>query len=86
MLSLRFEQGLTLAQLDQIFRIGSAHRVGSILERLADSLQPLRAVCQAWNVTPDQKHAILGEVVRKIFEQSMESSEERPSAPALQHQ
>lgn len=86
MLSLRYEQGLTLRQIDQIYHIGSALRVGSTLDRLADSLQPLRAICEAWKVSPEQKHAILREIVGKVFLQSMESSQDRPSAPALQHQ
>jgi DNA-directed RNA polymerase specialized sigma24 family protein len=84
LLSLRYEQGLTLRELDKIFGIGSAHRVGSILDRLADSLQPLHAVSEAWGLDAGQKHAVLREIVVKVFEQSMESSQDRPSAPALQ--
>jgi hypothetical protein len=86
LLGMRYEQGCSLRELDRIFRLGSAQRVESLLERLLDSLQPLRAVCDAWGVSREQKHALMRAIVGRVFGAgSMETDEQREIAPALQH-
>lgn len=86
LLGLRYEQGLTVAELDQIFRLGSGARVAGILDRLLDNIQPLTAVAEAWQLDNAQRHALARRVLFRIFsEGSMESDENAEAAPALQH-
>lgn len=86
MLGFRYEQGLTLRELDQIFRLGTPERVGKLLDRLLGYLQPIRAVGDAWNMPHEQRHALLRVVVQKLYDQhSMETPEDRATGPALQH-
>lgn len=86
MLGFRYEQGLTLRELDQIFRLGTPERVGNLLDRLLAVLQPLRAVGDAWDMPHEQRHALLRVVVHRLYgEHSMETDEDRSSGPALQH-
>lgn len=85
MLGFRYEQGLTLRELDQIFRLGTPERVGKLLDRLLGYLQPIRAVGDAWEMPHDQRHALLRLCVVRIYgESSMETDEDRALAPALQ--
>ena len=85
MLGFRYEQGLTLRELDQIFRLGTPERVGRLLDRLLGYLQPLRAVGDAWEMPHEQRHALLRVVVVRLYgETSMETDEEKHVAPALQ--
>lgn len=86
MLGFRYEQGLTLRELDMIFRLGTPERVGNLLDRLLGILQPLRAVGDAWEMPHEQRHALLRVVVHKLYgEGSMETDEDRAAGPALQH-
>jgi len=86
MLGFRYEQGLTLRELDMIFRLGTPQRVGNLLDRLLGILQPLRAVGDAWEMPHEQRHALLRVVVHKLFDEgSMETDEDRAAGPALQH-
>lgn len=86
MLGLRFEQGLTCHELDQVFRIGSPARVASILDRLLDQIQPLVAVSEAWELERSQRHALAHRVLFEIFSgSSLESDEQKATSPALQH-
>lgn len=85
MLGLRYEQGLTLRELDQVFRLGTPERVGSLLDRLLGYLQPLRAVGDAWQMPHEQRHALLRVVVRHLYQRiSMETDADRKIAPAMQ--
>lgn len=86
MLGFRYEQGLTLREIDQIFRVGTPERVGKLLDRLLGYLQPIRAVGDAWEMPHEQRHALLRVVVHRLFgEGTMETDEDRSSGPALQH-
>ena len=86
MLGLRFEQGLTCRELDQVFRIGSPERVAGILDRLLAQIQPLVAVAEAWELDDAQRHALAHRVLFEIFASgSLESDEGHTHAPALQH-
>lgn len=85
MLGFRYEQGLSLRELDQIFRLGTPERVGKLLDRLLGYLQPIRAVGDAWEMPHEQRHALLRVVVHRLYsESSMETEEDRTIAPALQ--
>jgi hypothetical protein len=85
MLGFRYEQGLTLRELDQIFRLGTPQRVAALLDRLLGSLQPIRAVADAWSMPIAQRHALLRVVVQRLYAtESMETDETKPIAPALQ--
>jgi len=86
LLGMRYDSRLTLHELDHLFRLGSPMRIQSLLERLAESLQPLRAVGEAWKLSTEQREAVLAKVVADLFEEnSMESDEDRKVAEALQH-
>ena len=86
MLGFRYEQGLTLRELDQLFRLGTPQRVGTLLDRLLGYLQPIRAVGDAWDMPHEQRHALLRVVVHELFgKASMETDEDRSTGPALQH-
>jgi hypothetical protein len=85
MLGLRYEQGLTLRELDQVFRLGTPERVGSLLDRLLGYLQPLRAVGDAWQMPHEQRHALLRVVVHDVYQRtSMGTPADRKIAPAMQ--
>ncbi len=85
MLGFRYEQGLSLRELDQIFRLGTPERVGKLLDRLLGYLQPIRAIGDAWDMPHDQRHALLRVVVQRLYaESSMETYEDRAITPALQ--
>ena len=85
LLAMRYEQGLSLRELDQIFRLGSPERVGALLVRLLHSLQPLAAVMEAWQVEAEQEEALAQGILRKIFaEHSLGTEEEQKAQPALQ--
>jgi hypothetical protein len=86
MLGLRYEQGLTARELDEVFRIGSPERVARILDRLVDRIQPVVAVASAWELDGAQRHALARRVLFRIFgEGSLESDDDVEAAPALQH-
>ena len=86
MLGLRFEQGLSVRELDQIFRLGTPERVAGILDRLVSSIQPIDAVASAWELDDAQRHALARRVLFQVFsEGSLESDEDRTTSPALQH-
>jgi len=86
MLGLRYEQGLHVRELDQLFRLGSPDRVASILDRLIEQIQPIVAVATAWHLDDAQRHALARRVLFRVFsEGSLESDENVESAPALQH-
>jgi len=86
MLGFRYEQGLSLREIDQIFRVGTPDRVGKLLDRLLGYLQPIRAVGDAWEMPHEQRHALLRVVVHRLYgEGTMETDEDRTTGPALQH-
>lgn len=86
MLGFRYEQGLTVRELDQIFMLGTPERVASILDRLIGQIQPIVAVAAAWELDEAQRHALARRVLYRIFsEGSLESDEDAATAPALQH-
>lgn len=85
LLGMRYEQGCSLRELDQVFHLGSAERVQSLLDRLLDSLQPLRAVAEAWQAPSAQRHALMRVIVSRLYRTgSMETDEQKQAAPALQ--
>lgn len=86
LLGFRYERGLTLRELDQIFLLGSPERVKSLLDRMLGNIQPLRAVGDAWQMPHEQRHALLRVIVHQLYQAgSMESDQLRAEAPALQH-
>lgn len=86
-LALRYEQELTLAELDQVFRLGTPSRVGSLIDRLVRKLQPIQAVADAWELPDGQRHALTRVVVQKVFATAnMETDEDAAVAPATQGQ
>lgn len=86
MLGLRYEQGLHVRELDQLFRLGSPERVAGILDRLIGQIQPIVAVAAAWELDDAQRHALARRVLFTVFSSgSLESDENAASAPALQH-
>ena len=86
MLGLRYEQGLTVRELDQIFRLGTPERVAGILDRLVSSIQPIVAVASAWELDDAQRHALARRVLFLVFSSgSLESDEDLDASPALQH-
>ena len=86
MLGMRYEQGLYVRELDQLFRLGSPARVAGILDRLIEQIQPIVAVAAAWELDTAQRHALARRVLFRIFaESSLESDENVATAPALQH-
>ena len=86
MLGLRYEQGLTVRELDQVFRLGSPERVAGILDRLIVTLQPVVAVASAWELDDAQRHALARRVLFEVFASgSLESDEDLATSPALQH-
>jgi hypothetical protein len=83
LLAMRYERGLTLREIDQLFRLGTPPRVASLLRRLEDSLQPIQAVGASARLDAEQRRALLAQVVRKIFATSdMQSEVSRASAVA----
>jgi hypothetical protein len=85
LLSLRYEQDLTLAEADQILRLGGPARVASLLNRLVAKLQPLSAVATAWELTGEQRQALTRTVIQKIFARgSMSTADDAAVAPATQ--
>jgi hypothetical protein len=85
LLALRYEQELTLAEVDQLLRLGSPARVGSLLERVVAKLQPLSAVVDAWELSPEQRQALTRVVLARIFSRgSLATPEEAAVAPATQ--
>jgi hypothetical protein len=86
MLGLRYEQGLSVRELDQVFRLGTPERVAGILDRLVLDLQPVVAVASAWELDHAQRHALARRVLFRVFsEGSLESNEDLATSPALQH-
>lgn len=85
LLGLRYEQDLTLRELDHLLRLGSPERIAALVDRVGDALQPLRAVAEAWSLDDDQKRALLRVMVRRLYATSMETDEDRTIAPATQH-
>ena len=84
LLAMRYEQGLTLAELDQLFRLGSPERIESLLSRLRASLQPTSAVAEAWSLSDEQAEAVVAHLIRQVLERgSMDNDEEAPEAPLL---
>jgi hypothetical protein len=86
MLGLRYEQGLAVRELDQVFRLGTPERVAGILDRLVSGLQPIVAVAAAWELDEAQRHALARRVLFRVFSSgSLESDEDLATSPALQH-
>jgi hypothetical protein len=86
MLGFRYEQGLFVRELDQLFRLGSPERVAGILDRLIEQIQPIVAVAAAWELDDAQRHALARRVLYRIYsEGSLETDEDTTTAPALQH-
>jgi hypothetical protein len=86
LLTLRYEQQLTMGEIEQIFRLGSPARVSSLLGRLEATLQPVRAVAEASQLDDTQRRALLAELVRRIFAATdMQSDEHRATALATAH-
>jgi hypothetical protein len=86
MLGLRYEQGLSVRELDQVFRLGTPERVAGILDRLVLDLQPVVAVASAWELDHAQRHALARRVLFRVFsEGSLESDEDLATSLALQH-
>jgi len=84
LLAMRYEQGLSLAELDLIFRLGTPERVASLLARTRNSLQPFVAVREAWNLPADQEEALLRHILGQIFRaRSLATHEHAPQAPAV---
>jgi len=84
MLAMRYEQGLSLAELDQLFRLGSPDRVASLLRRVRHSLQPIAAVAEAWNLTEDQEEPLMRFALGRILrEHSLATVDEDKLAPAV---
>ena len=84
LLGMRYEQKLSLFELDHLFRLGSAERIQSLLERIASTLQPLTAVSDAWQLESEQQEAVLAYAVEKIFATNSLKSDE-DVAEAVQH-
>jgi DNA-directed RNA polymerase specialized sigma subunit len=85
LLGMRYEQKLSLPELDHVFRLGSPDRIQSLLDRIGASLQPLTAVGDAWQLEADQQEAVLAYCVEKIFASgSQESSKDENIAEAIQ--
>jgi hypothetical protein len=84
LLAMRYEQGLRLVELDMLFRLGTPTRVASLLARLRGSLQPLRAVREAWKLAPQQEEALmrftLGQILRT---RSLETHKQAPPPVAV---
>jgi len=85
LLGLRYEQDLTLRELDHLLRLGTPGRIAALVDRVGEALQPLRAVAEAWSLEDDQKRALLRVLVRRLYARSMETDEDRTIAPATQH-
>jgi len=84
MLGMRYEQGLTLRELDVLFRLGSPERVGALLGRLRRSLQPISAIIDTWSIPAEQEEPVLRYLVQKIYgTASLETVQEEKTAAAL---
>lgn len=84
MMAMRYEQGLTLVELDQIFRLGSPERVASLLKRIRHSLQPFAAVASAWNLAEEQEEPLLRFTLGRILrEHTLATVNEDKLAPAV---
>ncbi len=84
LLGMRYEQGLSLKELDMIFRLGTPERVASLLARLRDSLQPFTAVREAWEIPGEQEEALLRYTLGQLFRaRSLATHEHAPQAPAV---
>lgn len=84
MLAMRYEQGLALAELDQLFRVGSPDRVASLLKRVRHSLQPFTAVAEAWKLPEDQEEPLMRFTLGRILrEHSLATVDEEKLAPAV---
>ncbi|HKI84544.1 MAG TPA: hypothetical protein VKA63_09440 [Candidatus Krumholzibacteria bacterium] len=84
LLGMRYEQGLSLKELDMIFRLGTPERVASLLARLRDSLQPFTAVRDAWEIPGEQEEALLRYTLGQLFRaRSLATHEHAPQAPAV---
>lgn len=87
MLAMRYEQGLGLVELDQIFRLGSSKRVATLLSRIRHSLQPFAAVAEAWKLDPEQEEPLLRYTLGRILrEHSLATvDEDKMAAAVAQH-
>jgi hypothetical protein len=84
LLGMRYEQGLSLKELDVIFRLGTPERVASLLARLRNSLQPFTAVRDAWEIPAEQEEALLRHTLGQLFRaRSLATHEQAPQAPAV---
>jgi hypothetical protein len=85
LLAMRYEQGLSLRELDHLFRLGSPQRIASLLARLRTHVQPLHAVVVAWGVPPTQHEALARAAFHHLYaSRSMATPHEEHTAPALQ--
>ena len=83
LLAMRYEQGLRLAEIDLIFRLGTPERVASLLARTRNSVQPFVAVREAWNLPAEQEEALMRHILGQIFRaRSLATHEPAPQAPA----
>jgi len=84
LLAMRYEQGLHLKELDQLFHLGSPARVSSLLEKVRHSLQPFNAIVDAWKVPAEQEEPLLRKTLGVLFrERSLATHDRQPAAPAV---
>jgi hypothetical protein len=85
LLAMRYDQKLSLRELDHVFLLGSPERIQSLLARIATALQPLMAVSDVWQLEDDQQEAVLAHAVERAFAAgSQESDKDRAEARAVQ--
>jgi hypothetical protein len=86
LLGMRYEQGLTLHELDRLFRLGSPARIASLLARLRQSIQPVRALIEAWQVPPEQHEALMRVVIHHLYtSRSMATVSDEKMLAAVPH-
>lgn len=86
LLGMRYEQGLTLHELDRLFRLGSPVRIASLLSRLCQAIQPVRAVIEAWQVPPEQHEALMRVAIHHLYaSRSMATVSDEKMLAAVPH-
>lgn len=85
-LGMRYEQGLTLQELDHLFRLGSPARIASLLARLRQAIQPVRALIEAWQVPPQQQEALMRVAIHHLYStRSMATVSDEKMLAAVPH-
>lgn len=84
LLGMRYEQKLSLSELEHLFRLGSPERIQTLLDRIASTLQPLTAVSDAWQLDDEQQEAVLAYAIEKMFATGQLKSDDSV-AEAVQH-